>query len=431
MSKTGSLQLVITMLFNYFGGRRMLDIRTVTVIGANGTMGLNACAMFASFGNAKVYMISRDSQKSRNAIEKAIKAVRAESIRNNLIPCDYSSLEKCVSESDLVFESVAEDLAIKKEITKQIGKYAGEDTIIATGTSGLSINTISETLPNSCRQNYYGMHFFNPPYSMPLLELIPNNSATENKISDIIEYLDKNLLRNVVVCKDKPAFVANRIGFQFLNMALRYAEKYKEKGGIDYIDSILGTFTGRSMTPCATVDFVGLDVHKAIVDNLLNNTNDYENKTFTLPIYVQKLISQGRLGLKTGIGLFKTEIDESGVKHKYVFDIKTNKYVPIRKYDVAFAKKMNLFLKNGDYDLAFDTLNNDYSEEATICREFLKTYIDYSIYVGKEVCTNVKYVDDAMASGFNWCPPLALSNALFGTSYSTKYDYRSFFKAVK
>ena len=91
-------------------------INTVTVIGANGTMGINACAMFASFGNAKVYMISRDIQKSRNAIEKAIRAVRAESIRDNLIPCDYLSFGKCVSESDLVFESVAEDLTIKKEI---------------------------------------------------------------------------------------------------------------------------------------------------------------------------------------------------------------------------------------------------------------------------------------------------------------------------
>ena len=408
-----------------------MEIKTVTVVGANGTMGMNACAMFASFGDAKVYMISRDIQKSRNAIEKAIKAVRAESIRDNLIPCDYSSLEKCVLESDLVFESVAEDLTIKKEITSQIGKCARQDTIIATGTSGLSINEISKSLPNNIRHNYFGMHFFNPPYSMPLLELVPNDSAKEEDVSKLIEYLDKVLLRNVVVCKDKPAFAANRIGFQFLNMALQYAEKYKEKGGIDFMDSILGTFTGRAMTPCATVDFVGLDVHKAIVDNLLNNTSDYENKTFVLSNYVQKLISQGRLGKKTGIGLFKTEIDESGAKHKYVFDIKTGKYVLVRKYDIVFANKMNLFLKNGDYDLAFEALKNDHSEEAAICREFLKTYIDYSVFVGKEVCTNIKYVDDAMATGFNWCPPLALSNALFGTDYPTKYDYRSFFKAVK
>lgn len=83
------------------------DIKTVTVIGANGTMGFNACAMFASFGDATVYMISRDIQKSRNLVDKAIKAVRAEAIRHNLIPCDYSSLEECIKKSDLVFESIA------------------------------------------------------------------------------------------------------------------------------------------------------------------------------------------------------------------------------------------------------------------------------------------------------------------------------------
>lgn len=406
-------------------------IRTVTVVGANGTMGLNACAMFASFGNAKVYMISRDIQKSRNAIEKAIRAVRAESIRDNLIPCDYSSLEKCVSESDIVFESVAEDLEIKKEITRQIGKYAREDTIIATGTSGLSINEISKTLPKNIRHNYLGMHFFNPPYSMPLLELIPNDEANESDIIPVVEYLEKKLLRNVIVCDDKPAFVANRIGFMFLNMALQFAEKYKEKGGIDYIDSVLGTFTGRAMTPCATIDFVGLDVHKAIVDNLYSKTCDYENNSFLLPDYVQKLISQGRLGKKTGTGLFKVEIDENGAKHKYVFDIKTGKYVTIRKYNISFANKMNSFLANGDYDLAFDVLKNDNSEEADICREFLKAYINYSIFVGKETCADVKSVDDAMATGFNWCPPLFLSNMLLGTNYPAKYDYRSFFKVGK
>ena len=129
-------------------------IKTVTVIGANGIMGYNAAAMFASFGNAKVFMISRDIQKSRNAIDKAIKSVRAESIRKNLIPCDYSNLEECVSQSDLVFESVAENIEIKKEITKQVGLYAGEDTIIATGTSGLSINEIASVLPEEKRSNY-------------------------------------------------------------------------------------------------------------------------------------------------------------------------------------------------------------------------------------------------------------------------------------
>lgn len=408
-----------------------MNIKAVTVIGANGTMGYNACAIFASFGNAKVYMVSRDIQKSRNAIDKAIKAVRAESIRANLIPCDYSSLEKCVKESDLVFESIAEDIDLKKEITKQIGLCVGPNTIIATGTSGLSINDISSVLSKDLRKNYYGMHFFNPPYSMPLLELIPTTLVDREDLLELKEYLEQVLLRTVIISKDTPAFIANRIGFQFLNMALQYAERYKNKGGIDYIDSILGSFTGRAMTPCATVDFVGLDVHKAIVDNLFNKTNDVQHESFLLPQYLEKLIMQGKLGRKTSCGLFKTETDEYGNKSKFVFDISTNKYVLTRNYQISFAHKVNEYLCNGDYNLAFDVLREDNSEDAKICRVFLKTYIDYSLLVAREVCECLDAVDDAMATGFNWCPPLALSNALFKTDYPTKYDFRSFFKAGK
>ena len=406
-------------------------IKTVTVIGANGTMGCNACAMFVSFGNAKVYMISRDIQKSRNAIDKAIKAVRAESIRNNLIPCDYTQLEECVKKSDLIFESVAEDINIKKATTEQIGKYAKAGCIIATGTSGLSIEELSDSLPSHLKNNYCGMHFFNPPYSMPLLELIPCSTMNNDTIFSIKKYLEDTLYRCVIVCKDRPAFVANRIGFQFLNMALQYSEKYAQQGGIAYIDSIMGPFTGRTMTPCVTVDFVGLDVHKAIVDNIKENINDENSKWFTLPHYVEKLIEEGKLGKKTGCGLFKTELTDEGKKVKYIYDVLSSRYIVVENKATDFSNNLIRLLNNGDYNFAIEFLKNDKSCEANICREFLEMYINYSILVGKEVCDDLSYIDDAMATGFNWCPPLALSNLLYGTNYPTKYDYRSFFKAVK
>lgn len=409
----------------------VLNIKAVTIVGANGTMGTNAGAMFASFGDAKVYMISRDVQKSKNAIDRAVKSVRAESIRKNLIPLDYSTLDKCVKESDLVFESVAEDSEIKKQVTAKIGECVSNNTIIATGTSGLSINEISRALPLNVRKKYYGIHFFNPPYSMPLLELIPSKNADDNITFQLKNYLEKQLLRTVVVCNDSPAFLANRVGFQFLNLALQYAEKYQDRGGVSYIESILGPFSGRMMTPCATVDFVGLDVHKAIVDNLLKNTDDYSNSSFVLPTYIQKLIDEGRLGKKTGSGLFKTKIADDGRKTRMVYDIKTNSYVNYETIKFPFSKSMSEHLNNGDYDLAFKALLEDESEEAKICVFFLKNYIDYSLSTVGVVCDSIGFVDDAMAMGFNWCPPLALSNLLFGTNYPTKYDYRSYFRVVK
>lgn len=406
-------------------------MKKITVVGANGNMGYNACAIFASFGDAKVYMISRDIQKSRNAIDKAIKAVKSESIRDNLIPCDYSNLAECVADSDLVYESISEVLEIKKEITKLIGMAAKKDTIIATGTSGLSINMISEVLPKKLKKNYLGIHFFNPPYSMVLLELIPCKETKVKTINYIKNYFENKLLRKVIISKDYPAFISNRIGFQFLNMALQYAEKYKNEGGINYIDSILGPFTGRTMAPCKTIDFVGLDVHKAIVNNIYKNTNDIKNATFILPNFVNKMINQGKLGNKTNGGLYRIGTGDDDKKLKYVFDIASNEYVLVKKYNFSFASKMNQYFRNGDYGDAFEFLKKDNSKEANICKEFLINYIDYSLFVAKEVCDDMESIDVAMAEGFNWCPPLALSNVLLGTNYPTKYDYRKFFKAVE
>ena len=98
-----------------------MNIKTVTVIGANGTMGANISAIFASFGNARVYMVSRDKEKSKKAAVKAGKSVKADAIMSNLIAADYSMLANCVKASDLVFESAAEDLSLKINLHNKIG----------------------------------------------------------------------------------------------------------------------------------------------------------------------------------------------------------------------------------------------------------------------------------------------------------------------
>ena len=404
-------------------------IKTITVLGAAGAMGSNISAIFASFGHTKVYML--DIEKSERAVDRAVKSVRAESIRKNLIPADYSMLEECICESDLVFESVIENIDIKKDVTKKASQWLKDGAYFCTGTSGLSINEISKVLPEKNRNRYFGVHFFNPPYSMTLCELIKTDLSKDEDVVFLKDYLSNQLLRTVVVCKDKPAFVGNRIGFQFINSSLQLAEKYQRKGGLDFIDSIFGTFTGRLMAPCNTADFVGLDVHKAIIDNLYQNTDDYEKSSYVLSKYIKELIDDRKLGRKSGEGLFKLQINEDGTKIPLVYDIQTKLYRLKNKYKFEFAEKMKAYLRNGDYQLAFNVLKEDNSQEAVICRDLLKRYIDYSLFVGKDVCDDISGVDDAMATGFGWCPPLALSNALFGTNYSTKYDYRSFFKAGK
>lgn len=390
----------------------MLKINTVTVIGATGTMGANIAGIFASFGDTKVYCIGREFEKVKNTIPRIVKSVKADAIAKNLIPADFSMLEECVAESDLVFESSAEDINIKTEIAQRVGKVLRTTAVSCTGTSGLSITSLAECYPEELRSRFFGVHMFNPPYSMSLCEFTPTKYSDEQTTAELKEYLEKRLYRTVVEVKDSPAFLGNRIGFQFINEALQYAEKYKDNGGIDYIDAILGSFTGRTMAPLTTSDFVGLDVHKAIVDNLYENTHDYAHDTFVLPEFVEKLVFEKNLGRKSGAGLYQLVRYERGLKRHTVLDISTGLYRDEFSYVFPFADKMKKYIAEGDYQKAFDRLVNNRSIEAEICRHFLLNYIVYSLYATKEVGYTIEAADDVMATGFKWCPPLAMFHAL-------------------
>ena len=397
-----------------------MKIRAVTVLGANGVMGTNISAIFASFGHAKVYMVSRNIEKSKQAVIKACQSVRADSIKENLIPADYEMLEKCILESDLVFESLVENWKIKYDAAKSISEIAKKnleqckEKIFCTGTSGLSVTKLCEIYPQQLRGNFIGFHMFNPPYAMPLCEMITTIYTNRKIFDSILSYCKDTLDRTVVEVKDVPAFLGNRIGFQFINLALQYAEKYKDNGGIDYIDSILGPFTGRSMAPIITSNFVGIDVHKAIVDNLYENTKDCMHYTFALPVFAQKLILEGKTGRKSGCGFYKTILHDSGIRIHQVFDIKFGIYRNIMHYEYPFVEGMIKNLKEGDYKNAFYILKNTRSLEAEICCKFLLLYILYALSTVKNIGTDIHTADDVMAMGFNWCPPLAMIEALGG-----------------
>ena len=389
-----------------------MEINTVTVIGVTGTMGANIAGIFASFGNAKVYCVGRDIEKVKRTIPRIVNSVKADSIRSNLIPAEYADLESCVAESDLIFESSKEDMEVKSEIAIRVGKVMKDNAISGTGSSGLSVNKIAECYPEKLRSRFFGIHMFNPPYTLQLCELIPTAYSDLSVKEDLKRYLKNILLRTVVEVKDAPAFLGNRIGFQFINESLQYAEKYKDNGGIDYIDSLLGSFTGRTMAPLVTSDFVGLDVHKAIVDNIYENTHDYAHDTFVLPSFVSQLINDGKLGRKKGAGLYQRVKYENGLIRQTVYDINTGIYRDVIPYVFPFADKMKKSIAEGDYTKAFRQLIDNHSQEAEICLSFLLKYIIYSLYAANEVGDDITAADDVMATGFNWCPPLAMYQAL-------------------
>ena len=433
-----------------------MKINTVTIVGANGTMGANVSAIFASFGNARVYMVSRDIEKSKKAMVRAGKSVRADSIVRNLIPADYTMLSSCVAESDLVFESAAENLDLKIQLHTEIGRTLREDAVACTGSSGLSITRLAECYPDNVRSHFFGVHLFNPPYQLTLCELTASPYSDMSLYASLKEYLSEKLHRTIAESKDLPAFLGNRIGFYVMNEALQYAEKYQDNGGIDYIDSLLGPFTGRTMAPLTTSDFVGLDVHKAIVDNIYENTNDYVHEKFVLPTFVQELIDEGRLGRKSRQGLYQLLRNDSGEKRLLVYDIKTRQYRDVIRYSFPFAMEMKSALRDGDYERAFRALIDNRSQEADICLRFLLRYIVYALYTAEHVGYDLRVADDVMATGFTWCPPFAMMEALgsvcdLGTlmkqslkpdilenvdidhiiseQIKSKYDYRIYFKA--
>lgn len=408
----------------------MQKVNTVTVIGANGAVGSGVSGIFASFGNAKVYVVARSKEKADIAKQKATGAVKASSIAERIIPKTYDDLEECVKNSDLIFESVAEDIAIKKDIHSKIAKYAKEDSIIGTGTSGLSINELALCYREEIRKNFIGIHFFNPPYSLTLCELIPTKYNEDTFVKELKEYLSKKLIRNVIIVSDVPAFLGNRIGFKFMNLALQYAKEYQDDGGIDYIDAILGAYTGRNMAPIETVNFVGLDIHKAIVDNVYNSSSD---KEFILPDYVNLLIKENKIGVKVNEGLYKKSDDNN-----LVYDIKTNSYREKRKYNFDFKEKAIKKFKKGKYKEGFNYIKNDDSKESNICMKFLLNYIVYAINLAREISENISDIDIAMATGFNWIPPLALVEVLGGkeeviklcNKYLNKDDYNKIFDGI-
>lgn len=399
----------------------MKEINTVTLLGANGTMGAGSAAILAAFGGHKVYMLARTLEKAKEGIAAATASVRSGVIEDLFIPGTYDDdLEKAVADSDWVFECVAESYEVKEPLAKRIAAVRKPGTLVSTVSSGLSIERLASFFDEDGKKHYYGTHFFNPPYKLVLCELITHPGNDPRYTQDLAEYLTRPLLRHVIVANDKPGFAGNRIGFQLMNEVAQLAEKHQDKGGIFLMDSLLGGYTGRAMSPLATADLVGLDVHKAIVDNIHENTKDVAHDTFVLPGYMQKLIDGGALGNKAGKGLYLRQTGADGKKQKLVYNTKTGDYEPLPKIDIPFKKAAANAIAESDYVGAAEIFKTAQGFEADLLRYFIARYISYSFWLVPEV-TDQAGVDGAMGFGFNWVPPSAWVDFLGGLDVTRKF----------
>ena len=381
-------------------------IENVVVLGANGTMGYGSAALFTQ-AVPQVTFLARTREKAEEGLAAAIKQVRSPTVASRSQVGDYEhDLEAAVAKADLVFEALTEDFAIKKEMFDRVEAARRDDSIVATVTSGLSINALCEGRGDSFRKNFLGLHFFNPPNVIVGTELIAADD-TDPAVVDFIEAFSRARLgREIIRTADTPAFAGNRVGFKVLNECAQLAEQV----GPVLVDRIVGPYTGRAMTPLATIDLVGWDIHRAIVDNVYENTNDEAHETNELPAYMDKLMEKGVLGNKSGGGFFKKE-----GKTRLVLDPVSGDYKPeseAKLPDLSYIDDVAEYYNQGRYREGFEVFLAAEGDEAAQARKVVAGYISYAFHRVGEVTETINGIDRIMGMGFNWAPPSVLVDVM-------------------
>jgi 3-hydroxyacyl-CoA dehydrogenase len=375
------------------------ELKKVVVLGANGAMGAGSGAVFAAAGIPTVFL-ARTRDKARAGTARAEKIVKSEAIARFITVGSYEEdLEREVAGADLIFEAVSEELALKRVFFERIDAHRRANAIVATVSSGLSIASMCADRSEGFRRHFLGIHFFNPPNVILGCELIPH--AETAITAEVATLLRGRLGRQLVITADTPAFCGNRVGFKVLNECAQLALQY----GPAYVDALVGPHTGRAMPPLATIDFVGWDVHRAIVDNLHRNT-EAAREAFVLPDYMAGLIARGHLGDKTPeLGGFYRSTGKGKTAERFVLDPTRGEYVPAAAIELPeVARKMKALHHVGRYREAFDVFA-DAEGDAAVMRRVVLGYVSYGLSLVGEVVTAAADVDRIMGHGFNWAPP--------------------------
>jgi 3-hydroxyacyl-CoA dehydrogenase len=389
-----------------------IRLKRVVVLGANGAMGAGSAAMFASAG-CDVTLVARDLAKSEVARTAIQGIAKSERIVDGVKCATYGDgLGQLLAGADLIFECLAEEMALKKDIFARVDAVRPPDAIVATVSSGLSIRAMAEGRSSGFQSHFAGIHLYNPPHVMTGVEVIPHPAMPKELVEGIAQILVDRFGRAVVTCADTPAFAGNRIGFKVLNEVAQLAEKH----GVQLMDTLVGPYTGRAMAPLATVDLVGWDVHQAIVDNVAANVKDEAPGAFNLPGYMKALIGKGHLGDKTPAqGGFYRRLTKDGKATTEVLDPATGGYkAQDPGLKVAFVEEIRDLHRRGRYQQGIDRFMEATGPEANIARRVILGYVSYALNrVGTgEVVATYADVDRIMTAGFNWAPPSGLADII-------------------
>jgi 3-hydroxyacyl-CoA dehydrogenase len=386
-------------------------IRSVIILGSSGTIGSLTGGLIAQKG-IKVYFLSRAPERAKSGLERAIAQARSEVISHNIVWGDYKHLlENALEEADWIVECVSENLAIKQRIYEKIDRYKRPDAIVSSTTSSLPLTELPRGRSEGFRRNFLSTHFYNPPARMLACEIATQDDTDPEVFDFMKDFLEHELRRVVIPVKNILGFAGNRIAFLLFNRITALAEEH----GVEMMDYLIGPYTGRLMPPLATLDLVGLDIHKAIIENLYENTNDEMHESLILPDYINKMIDNGSLGNKAPTkGGFYRKL-ESG---KCVFlDPANCDYVPAIEPRVAFVEKAKHQIHLGMYREALETIKTAHCKEADIVMDILCTYVAYSYARIGEVTErelSIDGIDNVMSFGFNWAAPSLIVNMLGG-----------------
>jgi 3-hydroxyacyl-CoA dehydrogenase len=310
---------------------------------------------------------------------------------------DFSKIADC----EWIIEVVVERLDIKKQVLEKVDQFRKPGSLVTSNTSGIPISLMAEGRSEDFRRHFCGTHFFNPPRYMRLLEIIPGPDTSPEVISFLMHYGDLHLGKQTVLCKDTPAFIANRVGVYAIMKVYQLATELKLP--IEAVDRLTGAAIGRPKTGTFRLgDLVGHDTAAKVIKGLQENCPDDEQVArFELPPYFQFLLDNNFLGNKSGQGFYKKtkERDENGKNIIYALNLETLEYEPPQKTDLPSlktAKQIDSLPKR------IKALFSSEDRGGKLIRKSLLGLFAYASNRIPEISDNLYSIDEAMRGGYAW-----------------------------
>ncbi|MFC4599822.1 3-hydroxyacyl-CoA dehydrogenase/enoyl-CoA hydratase family protein [Cohnella hongkongensis] len=322
-----------------------------------------------------------------------------EAFAERITPGNLDDHLASIGEVDWVIEAVVENLQVKRELLSRIERYWESGTIVSSNTSGISIDAMSAHCGEAFRRHFMGTHFFNPPRYMKLLEIVPGRETNPELVDRMRSFCEKTLGKGVVLAKDTPNFVANRIGTYGLLATLREMEA----GGytVEEIDAVTGPAMGRPKSATfRTLDLVGIDTFVHVADNVFGSVREEtEREAFRAPQALKSLVDRGWLGEKSGQGFYRKTKGPDGKSEIASLDLSAMTYSPRKKAGSGSLEAAKLAKGAGEKIKALLSGGDRYSGLAW---SLLKQVLVYSAEKVGEIADTIEEIDNAMKWGFNW-----------------------------